>query len=122
MPQTPPEYAPHAFDPEEPKEHQLIYHSQEFVPQKYSGPVPVPVQVPVAVSPSAHALPAGSCTYPGSRSYPGSLPTTQILFPYLGYGKIRSTCAHPAAPHTLPPAGPLYAYVPRLLLDLVIKT
>lgn len=51
MPQTPPEYAPHAFDPEEPKEHQLIYHSQEFVPQKYSGPVPVPVQVPVAIPP-----------------------------------------------------------------------
>lgn len=51
MPQTPPEYAPHAFDPEEPKEHQLIYHSQEFVPQKYSGPVPVSVQVPVAIPP-----------------------------------------------------------------------
>ncbi|QGI69326.1 hypothetical protein CEK26_013283 [Fusarium fujikuroi] len=46
MPQTPPEFSPHAFDPEEPKEHQLIYHSQEFVPQKYSGPVPVPVAVP----------------------------------------------------------------------------
>ncbi|KAM0204844.1 hypothetical protein ACHAPA_010988 [Fusarium lateritium] len=46
MPQTPPEFAPHAFDPEDPKEHQLIYHSQEFVPQKYSGPVPVPVAVP----------------------------------------------------------------------------
>src|SRR6478735_4335552 len=30
MPQTPPEFAPHTFDPEEPKEHQLIYHSQEF--------------------------------------------------------------------------------------------
>ena len=46
MPQTPPEFAPHTFDPEEHKEHQLIYHSQEFVPQKYSGPVPVPVAVP----------------------------------------------------------------------------
>ncbi|WZH48214.1 kinase-like domain-containing protein [Fusarium acuminatum] len=46
MPQTPPEFAPHAFDPEDNKEHQLIYHSQEFVPQKYSGPVPVPVAVP----------------------------------------------------------------------------
>ncbi|KAF4979597.1 hypothetical protein FZEAL_4226 [Fusarium zealandicum] len=53
MPQTPPEFVPHTFDPEESKEHQFIYHSQEFVPQKYSGPVPG--QVPVAM-PLQHML------------------------------------------------------------------
>lgn len=43
--EIPQEYAPHTYEPEE-KEQQFIYHSQEFVPQKYTGPVPVPVAVP----------------------------------------------------------------------------
>lgn len=44
----PQEYAPHAYEPEELKEQQqhFIYHSQEFVPQKYNGPVPVQVVMP----------------------------------------------------------------------------
>lgn len=43
--ETPQDYTPHAYDPEESRE-QLIYHSQEFVPQNYSGPVPV---VPISM-------------------------------------------------------------------------
>ncbi|KAH6880059.1 kinase-like domain-containing protein [Thelonectria olida] len=43
---TPLEYTPHTYDPEEPKEQQLAYHNQEFVPSGYTGPVPVPVVVP----------------------------------------------------------------------------
>lgn len=43
--EIPQEFAPHTYEPEEPRE-QLIYHSQEFVPQKYTGPVPVSVAVP----------------------------------------------------------------------------
>ncbi|KAH6990216.1 kinase-like domain-containing protein [Ilyonectria destructans] len=40
----------HTYDPEEPRE-QLNYHSQEFVPQNYSGPVPVPVAMVVPTQP-----------------------------------------------------------------------
>lgn len=40
----------HTYDPEEPRE-QLNYHSQEFVPQNYSGPVPVPVSMVVPTQP-----------------------------------------------------------------------
>jgi serine/threonine protein kinase len=62
--ELPQDFAPHTYQPEEPRE-QFIYHSQEFVPQNYTGPVPtmvvpqqqqmhcqqvpVPIQAPIPV-------------------------------------------------------------------------
>jgi serine/threonine protein kinase len=37
--------SPHAYDPEEPR--MAMYPTQEFVPQHYTGPIPVPVQDPL---------------------------------------------------------------------------
>lgn len=43
----PQDYSPHTYEPEEPREHRHpAYHGQEFVPQQYTGPVPVPVVLP----------------------------------------------------------------------------
>lgn len=47
--ELPQDFAPHTYEPEEPRE-QFIYHSQEFVPSNYTGPVPtmaVPQQQPM---------------------------------------------------------------------------
>lgn len=46
---TPAEFVPQTYDSEEAREQQFIYHTPEFVPQKYSGPMPV--QAPVAMPP-----------------------------------------------------------------------
>lgn len=46
---NPSEFVPQTYDPEDPREQQFIYHTPEFVPQKYSGPMSI--QAPVAIPP-----------------------------------------------------------------------
>jgi serine/threonine protein kinase len=57
--ELPQEYLPHTYEPDELAEQQPVYHGHEFVPQQYTGPVPVSlhsplVPMPVVAAPLAH--------------------------------------------------------------------
>lgn len=69
------EYVPHAYEPEEVKESVAAYHTQEFVPQHYTGPVPA-MAAPIAPQPlagqqatAAVQTPLGQATYHQPRSF-----------------------------------------------------
>ncbi|KAJ2971579.1 hypothetical protein NQ176_g7623 [Zarea fungicola] len=50
------DYAPQTFDAEDALMAQAVYHTQEFIPQHYKGPVPVQVPIQVPILPSQQPL------------------------------------------------------------------
>ncbi|KAM4067059.1 kinase [Hirsutella rhossiliensis] len=86
--ELPQDYIPHIYEPEEVRDSMAVYHSQEFVPQHYTGPVPA-VSAPVAVPPAPQTL---ACQPAPPRSF---FPLWEVV----KYVQQVPATQHPAAFH-----------------------
>lgn len=82
---VPQDYTPHTYDPEEPKETQLAYHNQEFVPSGYTGPVPVPAVVVPAQQPMHCSVPVPVIQAPVPIQVPPCQPKSYFLWDIAKY-------------------------------------